>query len=96
MNRVMREIGPVSNLPPAFPLAGGALAPLRAKAEAQGSSDFSPMWSGEAAALSNPKTCVIKPKCFGNAKIAITTNSGFNLRNAPDFCLRATYSQTTS
>ena len=44
MNRVMREIGPTSDLPPAFPLAGGALAPLRATAEAQGSSDFSPIF----------------------------------------------------
>jgi nitronate monooxygenase len=51
VNRVMCEIGPVSDVAPAFPLAGGALAPLRAKAEAQGSGDFSPMWSGEAAAL---------------------------------------------
>ena len=51
VNRVMREIGPVSELAPAFPLAGGALAPLRAKAEAQGSGDFSPLWSGQAAAL---------------------------------------------
>ena len=51
VNRVMREIGPVSDVAPEFPLAGGALAPLRAKAEAQGSGDFSPMWSGEAAAL---------------------------------------------
>ena len=51
VNRVMREIGPISDIAPEFPLAGGALAPLRAKAEAQGSGDFSPMWSGEAAAL---------------------------------------------
>src|SRR5205823_14512581 len=51
VNRVMREIGPISDVAPEFPLAGGALAPLRAKAEAQGSTDFSPMWSGEAAAL---------------------------------------------
>ena len=29
----------------------GALAPLRAKAEAQGSGDFSPMWAGQAASL---------------------------------------------
>ena len=47
----MREIGPISDVAPEFPLAGGALAPLRAKAEAQGSTDFSPMWAGEAAAL---------------------------------------------
>jgi len=47
MNKVMRELGPVSNLPPAFPLATSAIVPLRAKAEAQGSGDFSPLWSGQ-------------------------------------------------
>jgi nitronate monooxygenase len=51
VNRVMREIGPISDAAPEFPLAAGALAPLRAKAEAQGSGDFSPMWAGQAAAL---------------------------------------------
>jgi nitronate monooxygenase len=51
VNRVMRDIGPISDLAPEFPLAAGALAPLRAKAEAQGSGDFSPMWAGQAAAL---------------------------------------------
>jgi nitronate monooxygenase len=50
-NRVMRDIGPLSDAAPQFPLAAGALAPLRAKAEAHGSGDFSPMWSGQAAAL---------------------------------------------
>jgi nitronate monooxygenase len=50
VNRVMREMGPMGEAP-AFPLAAGALTPLRAKAEAAGSSDFSPMWSGQAAAL---------------------------------------------
>jgi nitronate monooxygenase len=51
VNRVMREIGPINAIAPEFPLAAGALAPLRAKAEAQGSGDFSPMWSGQAASL---------------------------------------------
>ncbi len=51
VNRVMREIGPMSEIAPEFPLAAGALAPLRARAEARGSGDFSPMWSGQAAAL---------------------------------------------
>jgi nitronate monooxygenase len=51
INRVMRELGPISDVAPAFPLAGGALAPLRAKAEAQGSGDFSPLWAGQAASL---------------------------------------------
>jgi nitronate monooxygenase len=51
VNRVMREVGPMSDIAPAFPLAAGALAPLRAKAEAQGSGDFSPLWAGQAAGL---------------------------------------------
>ena len=51
VNRVMREIGPMNEIAPEFPLAAGALAPLRAKAEAQGSGDFSPLWSGQAASL---------------------------------------------
>lgn len=49
-NRMIRELGAISEAP-AFPLAAGAVAPLRAKAEAAGSGDFSPMWSGQAAAL---------------------------------------------
>ena len=51
VNRVMREIGPISDVAPEFPLAAGALAPLRAKAEAQGSGDFTSMWAGQAASL---------------------------------------------
>ena len=51
LNRVMREVGPLSEIAPQFPLAAGALAPLRAKAEERGSGDFSPLWSGQAAAL---------------------------------------------
>lgn len=47
VNRVMRELGPMSDAAPAFPTATGAIAPLRAKAEAQGSGDFSPLWSGQ-------------------------------------------------
>ena len=47
VNRLMRELGPVSALAPAFPLATTAIAPLRAKAEAKGSGDFSPLWCGE-------------------------------------------------
>ena len=52
-NRLMRELGPMGEAPE-FPLAAGALAPLRVKAEAAGSGEFSPMWSGQAAALGRP------------------------------------------
>lgn len=51
VNRVMREIGPISAVAPAFPLAGGAIAPLRAKTEPEGLGDFVNLWAGQAAAL---------------------------------------------
>ncbi len=47
VNRIMRELGPISTSAPAFPLAADAMAPLRAKAEGGGSGDFSPLWSGQ-------------------------------------------------
>jgi len=47
VNRVMREVGPMSAEAPAFPLAGSAMAPLRAYAESRGSGDFSPLWAGQ-------------------------------------------------
>ncbi|HEY7550273.1 MAG TPA: nitronate monooxygenase family protein [Hyphomicrobiaceae bacterium] len=51
VNRVMRDVGPMSELAPAFPTAGGALAPLKAKAEAAGRTDFTALWSGQAVRL---------------------------------------------
>jgi nitronate monooxygenase len=51
VNRLMRDIGPMSDRTPAFPTAGGALAPLKQAAEAQGSADFGALWSGQAAGL---------------------------------------------
>jgi nitronate monooxygenase len=52
VNRIIRELGPMSDDAPRFPLAGAALMPLRAKAEEAGSDDFTPLWSGQAARLS--------------------------------------------
>ncbi|MEL0106720.1 MAG: nitronate monooxygenase [Rhodospirillaceae bacterium] len=51
INRVMRDVGPMSDAAPAFPTAAGALAPLKAKAEEKGLSDFTMLWSGQAARL---------------------------------------------
>jgi nitronate monooxygenase len=47
VNRLMRELGPMSALPPAFPSAVNAIAPLRAAAEQAGRGDFSPLWAGQ-------------------------------------------------
>jgi nitronate monooxygenase len=47
VNQTMKELGPMNAAAPAFPMATSAIAPLRAIAESQGSSDFSPLWSGQ-------------------------------------------------
>ena len=47
VNRVMREVGPISAVAPTFPLATTAITALRAKAETHGSGDFSPLWAGQ-------------------------------------------------
>jgi nitronate monooxygenase len=51
VNRFMREVGPMSDVAPEFPLAAAAVAPLRAKSEMAGSTDFTPFWLGQAAPL---------------------------------------------
>jgi nitronate monooxygenase len=52
VNRLAREIGFLAEAVPDFPLPLGELGPLRAAAEQKGSRDFTPLWSGQAAALS--------------------------------------------
>jgi nitronate monooxygenase len=51
INRIVREAGPLSDEVPAFPLAGGSLAPLRAASEKNGSGDFMSLWAGQSARL---------------------------------------------
>ncbi|HXW27837.1 MAG TPA: nitronate monooxygenase [Xanthobacteraceae bacterium] len=51
MTRIVREVGPIAADVPSFPLGIVALGPLRAKAELQGSDDFSGLNAGQSAAL---------------------------------------------
>lgn len=51
VNRAVRELGPMADDVPAFPVAASALQPLSAKSKAAGSGDFTPFWSGQAAPL---------------------------------------------
>ena len=51
VNRLIREVGPISDDAPEFPLAAGAVLPLRLKSETAGLHDFTPLWSGQAARL---------------------------------------------
>ncbi len=47
VNRLITEVGPVTNNAPMFPLAASAVSALRKKAEQAGRNDFTPMWSGQ-------------------------------------------------
>lgn len=51
VNRLMRDLGPMSSAAPEFPMAGKSLAALRAKAESEGRDDFTNLWAGQAAHL---------------------------------------------
>ncbi|HYC92317.1 MAG TPA: nitronate monooxygenase [Thermoanaerobaculia bacterium] len=54
VNRIIRELGPLRDDLPPFPLATPTVMPLRAAAEARGSGDFSPLWSGQNASHCRP------------------------------------------
>lgn len=47
VNRVMKEIGPISQNTSAFPLALTAITALKKQAESAGSDDFSSLWCGQ-------------------------------------------------
>jgi nitronate monooxygenase len=50
-NRMVRELGPLSAEAPAFPNAANYALPLRRNAEAAGSREFTPLWTGQAGPL---------------------------------------------
>jgi nitronate monooxygenase len=56
VNRMMREVGPLSPDAPAFPKGFAATGPLRIKAEGVNIRDFSPHYCGQAAGLGEPTT----------------------------------------
>jgi nitronate monooxygenase len=47
VNRLVREVGPISAKVPDFPLAATSVGALKKAAEAQNSSDFSSLWCGQ-------------------------------------------------
>lgn len=56
VNRVVAEMGPLSDTAPPFPTPTGMMGPLRAAAETSGSDSFTPLWAGQAAALGRDVT----------------------------------------
>ena len=76
VNRVMREVGPISTEAPAFPLAGGAVAPLRAATEKTGSGDFMSLWAGQAAKLGREMPAAELTRRLGDEALALLGSFG--------------------
>lgn len=51
VNRVMKDLGPMSAKAPDFPLAGTPLLPLRAGVDVANQADFMPLWAGQSVSL---------------------------------------------
>jgi nitronate monooxygenase len=51
VNRLARDVGPILDGPLDFPLPMAEVQALRAKAEQQGSTEFTPFWAGQAAPM---------------------------------------------
>jgi nitronate monooxygenase len=69
-NRVMREVGPVSQDAPAFPHAATALAPLKAAAEKLGRVDFTNLWAGQAVRLGREMPATELTRALAGAALA--------------------------
>ncbi len=77
INRFVAEVGPMSEDAPQFPLAAGAAAPLRTAGEKRGSSDFSPLWAGEAAALAREESAeALTRRLWADGQAVMTALSG--------------------
>jgi nitronate monooxygenase len=70
INRVMREVGPISPDAPAFPHAATGLAPLKAAAEKRGKVDFTNLWAGQAARLGREMPAAELTRALAGAALA--------------------------
>jgi nitronate monooxygenase len=70
VNRVMREVGPISPDAPEFPHAATALAPLKAAAEKLGKVDFTNLWVGQAVRLGREMPAAELTRALAGAALA--------------------------
>jgi nitronate monooxygenase len=79
VNRLMSEVGVLSDLAPAFPTAASALGPLRSAAEAGGRDDFSPLWAGQSFPLATPMSAAALTRSLA-AHTTCQSDAATNLR----------------
>jgi nitronate monooxygenase len=70
VNRVMREVGPISPDAPAFPHAATGLAPLKTAAENLGKVDFTNLWAGQAVRLGREMPAAELTRALAGAALA--------------------------
>jgi nitronate monooxygenase len=70
VNRVMREVGPISPDAPAFPHAATGLAPLKVAAEKLGRVDFTNLWAGQAVRLGREMPAAELTRALAGAALA--------------------------
>lgn len=70
VNRVMREVGPISPDAPDFPHAATALAPLKAAAEKLGKVDFTNLWAGQAVRMGREMPATELTRALAGAALA--------------------------
>ncbi|MDB6153426.1 MAG: 2-nitropropane dioxygenase [Chthoniobacteraceae bacterium] len=73
VNRIVRELGPISGAVPDFPLASGMLAPLQKADPAR--PDFMPLWSGQAARLGRECPAAELTACLAEDALARLSRS---------------------
>lgn len=79
INKLMKDLGPISNLSPAFPKAGDALSLLKIEAEKCGNSDFSSLWVGQAGSMAQEKSSAEITKTLAReARKLLKLSSGIN------------------
>ncbi len=69
-NRVMREVGPISQDAPAFPHSATALGPLKTAAEKLGKVDFTNLWAGQAVRLGREMPAAELTRALAGAALA--------------------------
>src|SRR5205085_206014 len=70
VNRVMREVGPISPDAPAFPNAATSLAPLKVAAEKLGKVDFTNLWAGQAVRMGREMPAAELTRALAGAALA--------------------------
>lgn len=69
VNRLMKDLGAINSLVPEFPLAGGALAPLKEAAGPSEKADFSSLWAGQSASLNKARSAKEITEVLGMAAL---------------------------